>query len=128
MMNFISKIIVSTLILFLVGIFPFLYWGQNYLIELMSSFLVSLINVLVGYYLALVSIDKSTAEFYKYVYGGMLIRMMVVLGCSIYMIKISFVAMIPYMLLLLLFYIIHQWIEISGWLKELPNRKVQLNL
>ena len=72
------------------------------------------------------SINKSDVEFYKFVYGGMLIRMIVVFGFSIYIISNNFVLKTPYMLYLLLFYVIHQWIEISGWLKELPNQEVQL--
>ena len=127
MFEFLKKIFFINMIMIIVGIFPFLSWGTEYWFELLFTFSVSLINAIVGYYLVLVSINKSDSDFYKTVYGGMLLRMVFVFSLSIYMISNNFVLMTPFMLFLLLFYVIHQWIEISGWLKELPNSKVQLN-
>ena len=127
MVLFFKKIFFSTLIIGSIGIFPFLSWGKGLWFELLCAFSISLINAIVGYYLVLISINKNNAEFYKFVYGGMLIRMAVVFGFSIYMISNEFVMTIPYMLFLMLFYVIHQWTEISGWLKEIPMRKVQIN-
>ena len=126
MFTFLKKIFFSTIILALIGIFPFLSWGKDYVFELFFAFSISLINAIVGYYLVIKSINKSDVEFYKFVYGGMLIRMMVVFGFSIYIISNNIVFKTPYMLYLIFFYVIHQWIEISGWLKELPNQEVQL--
>ena len=126
MYTFLKKIFFSTIILALIGIFPFLSWGKEYVFELFCAFSISLINAIVGYYLVIKSINKSDVEFYKFVYGGMLIRMMVVFGFSIYIISNNIVFKTPYMLYLIFFYVIHQWIEISGWLKELPNQEVQL--
>ena len=126
MFTILKKIFFSTVILFLIGIFPFLSWGKEYAFELFCAFSISLINVIVGYYLVIKSIKKSDIEFYKFVYGGMLIRMIVVFGFSIYIILNNFVLKTPYMLFLIFFYVIHQWVEISGWLKELPNQEVQL--
>ena len=124
---FIKRLFYSTLLIVILGIFPFLSLENNFLIEIAYSFLISLINAIVGYYLVLMSIDKPDGEFYKYVYGGMLIRMFVVFSFSIYMIKNDFVSMTPYMLFLILFYTIHQWVEISSWLKEIPAKKMQMN-
>ena len=119
--------LISTIVIILVGIFPFLLWWKEYSLELLVAFSISLINVGVGYYLAIFSIDKPNSEFYKNVYGGMLIRMAAVFGFCIYFISKKIVMMKPFMLFFLFFYTLHQWIEISGWLKELPNRKAQLN-
>ena len=124
---FIKRLFYSTLLIVILGIFPFLSLENNFLIEIAYSFLISLINAIVGYYLVLMSIDKPDGEFYTYVYGGMLARMFVVFAFSIYIIKNGFVSMTPYMLFLILFYTIHQWVEISSWLKEIPAKKIQLN-
>ena len=124
---FIKRLFYSALLIVILGIFPFLSLENNFLIEIAYSFLISLINAIVGYYLVIMSIDKPDGEFYTYVYGGMLIRMFVVFSFSIYMIKSNYVLMVPYMLFLILFYTIHQWIEISSWLKELPTKKLKLN-
>ena len=127
MFSFIKKIFFSTILIILVGFFPFLSWGQEYWFELLCSFSISFFNTLIGYYLALISINRPDSIFYKYVYGGMLIRMFVVFSFSIYIISINIVIMTPYMLFLLFFYVVHQWIEISGWLKDFSNQKIQFN-
>ena len=127
MFEFLKKIFFINMIMIIVGIFPFLSWGKGYWVEILCAFYISLINAIVGYYLVLNSINKPNAEFYKFVYGGMLVRMAVVFGFSIFIILNGFVLKTPYMLFLISFYVIHQWTEISGWLKDLPGRKVQLN-
>ena len=127
MTNFFIRLFFSTVVVALVGLFPFLSWGSDYWFELICSFSISVANAIVGYYLVIISINKPNPEFYKLVYGGMLARVAVVFGFSIFMISQNHVAMVPFMLFLMLFYTMHQWIEISGWLKELPARKVQLN-
>ena len=52
-----------------------MYW-----FELLCAFIISLINATIGYSLVLKSISKSDIEFYKFVYGGVLIRMLGVFG------------------------------------------------
>jgi len=125
--SFLKKLTLVTLIILAVGIFPFLTWGSEYWFEFLCAFSISLLNAVVGYYLAVYAISKKNADFYKIVYGGMLVRMAFVLGFTIYMITANFVEMIPFFLSLMVFYVIHQWTEISGWLKELPTHKVQVN-
>ena len=125
MSSFIKNIFLSTSLIIIIGLFPFMSWGKDYWYEIICAFSISLINAIVGYYLVLISIDKSNHEFYKNVYGGMLIRMVVVFGFSIYMIKSNSVLATPYMLFLITFYVVHQWTEILGWLKELPKKNIQ---
>ena len=116
------------MILFLVGVFPFLLWWSKFWIELIVSFSISILNSFIGYYIVLISISKSDSEFYKNVYGSMLIRMLCLFGFSIYIIGNNFVLTIPYMLFFITFFVIHQWTEIFGWLNELPKHKIQPNL
>ena len=127
MFSFLKKIFFSTLLLIAIGIFPYLSFGQDFHFEIACAVLISVINAVVGYYLVLKAINKSEVEFYKFVYGGMMVRMVIVFGFSIYMITSDIVLMIPYMLFFILFYVLHQWIEIFGWLKELPKQKIQFN-
>ena len=86
MFEFLKKIFFINMIMIIVGIFPFLSWGKGYWVEILCAFSISLINAIVGYYLVLNSINKPNAEFYKFVYGGMLVRMAVVFGFSIFII------------------------------------------
>ena len=126
MLSFIKKLFYSTLLMVILGLFPYLSLEDKHTIEITYSFLISLINAIIGYYLVIISINKADKEFYTYVYGGMIARMFFVFSFSVYLIKNNFVLMVPYMLFLMLFYTIHQWVEISSWLKELPSKKVQL--
>ena len=127
MNSFIKKIFYSTILIILISINPLFTWVNAYSYEILYAFTISLINAIVGYYLVAISINKADPEFYSYVYGGMLIRMIFVFGFSIYIIKNNFVLMTPYMLFLMLFYTIHQWIEISSWLKNLPTKKIHIH-
>jgi len=127
MKRFLKTLAIETVIIFAVGFFPFLAWGSEYWFEFVCAFSISLLNALVGYYLAINAISKDNTDFYKMVYGGMLARMAFVLGFMIYMILNEYVAAIPFFISTMIFYTIHQWTEISGWLKELPSRKVSIN-
>ena len=61
------------------------------------------------------------------VFGGMLARMAFMLGFMLYMITNEYVSTIPFFLSTMVFYTIHQWTEISSWLKVLPGRKIQVS-
>ena len=74
MIKFSKFILIQTIVIFLISL-PLLSWGELYFKEIGSAFLLSLSNVFLGYYLVIQSFSKSTADFYKMVYGGMLFRM-----------------------------------------------------
>ena len=127
-MKYFFKILaIETIVIIMIGLFPLLTWGKAYWFEFTCAYSISLINAIVGYFLVISSFSDTHSEFYKKVYGGMLVRMVFILGFTIYMISFEYVQSIPFFLSLMVFYTIHQWTEISGWLKELPIRKVQTN-
>ena len=70
---------------------------------------------------------SENSIFYKNIYGGMLLRMIFILGFSLYVTQNGFLQTIPFILSLMIFYIIHQWTEISIWLKVLPSRKIKIS-
>tara|TARA_B100000945_G_C20400181_1_gene606902 strand:+ start:942 stop:1322 length:381 start_codon:yes stop_codon:yes gene_type:complete len=126
MKNFSKFILFQTLVIFILGLFPALSWGKLYIREILIAFLLSLGNVFSGYYLAINAFEKKNSEFYKNVYGGMLIRMLFLFSFSIYMINNGHLQSTPYMLSLIIFYVIHQWTEISFWLQNLKGRPVEI--
>ena len=126
MIRFFRFILVQTVIIFLLGLFPILSWGESYLKEIISAFSLSAANMFLGYFLVINSFEKKTSEFYKMVYGGMLFRMLFLFSFSIFMINNGYLQSIPYMLSLIIFYVIHQWTEISFWLKELKGKTVEI--
>ena len=126
MIKFSRFILIQTIIIFLLGLFPVLSWGESYLKEILSAFSLSIANILLGYFLVINSFEKKTSEFYKTVYGGMLFWMLFLFSFSIFMINNGYLQSIPYMLSLIIFYVIHQWTEISFWLKYLKGRTVEI--
>ena len=122
-----KRMFLSTAIIILVGLFPFLSWGSEYWFEFSCAFFSSIFNSFIGYYLVISSIHESNSKFYTMVYGGMLVRMSFLLGFALYMILNSYVDAVPFFLSLMIFYLIHQWIEIYGWLQEIPLRKVRVS-
>ena len=126
MKYFLKLLSFETIIIIMVGLFPLLTWGKTYWFEFICAYFISILNAVVGYFLAISSFSNKDSEFYKKVFGGMLLRMVFVLGFVIYMISYGYVQPIPFFLSLMVFYTIHQWTEISGWLKELPLREVQI--
>ena len=127
MKSFFKALLVETLIIAIVGFFPFLSWGTPYKIELISAFSLSLINVIVGYILVIQFYNADNTTFYKNIYGGMLIRMAFILGFSLFMIHNGYLQPKPYFIFLMVFYVLHQWTEITSWLKVLPSKKVQVS-
>ena len=126
MIKFSRFILIQTVIIFLLGLFPMLSWGDSYLKEIIVAFLLSLGNVFLGYFLVINSFTKRTSEFYKVVYGGMLFRMFFLFSFSIFMINNNYLSSIPFMMFLIFFYVIHQWTEISFWLKDLKGKTVEI--
>tara|TARA_B100000029_G_scaffold65326_1_gene58364 strand:+ start:139 stop:519 length:381 start_codon:yes stop_codon:yes gene_type:complete len=126
MKNFSKFILLQTLVIFILGLFPTLSWGKSYLKEILIAFLLSLGNMLSGYYLVMNTFEKKNSEFYKTVYGGMLLRMLFLFSFSIFVINNGYLQSTPYMLSLIIFYVIHQWTEISFWLKNLKGRPVEI--
>ena len=125
MIKFSKFILIQTIVIFLISL-PLLSWGELYFKEIGSAFLLSLSNVFLGYYLVIQSFSKSTADFYKMVYGGMLFRMIFLVSFSLLMINYDYLSAIPFMLSLIIFYVIHQWTEISFWLKDLKDKAVEI--
>ena len=126
MIRFSRFILIQTVIIFLLGLFPVLCWGESYLKEIISAFSLSAGNMFLGYFLVMNSFEKKAPEFYKTVYGGMLLRMLFLFSFSIFMINEGYLQSTPYMLSLIIFYVIHQWTEISFWLKDLKGKTVEV--
>ena len=85
MKPFFKVLLIETLIIAIIGFFPFLSWGTPYKIELISAFSLSLVNAIVGYTLVIKNYSEDNNIFLKNVYGGMILRMVFVLGFSFYM-------------------------------------------
>ena len=86
MNRFLKTLIIETVVILTICFFPLLSLGKEYWFEFICAYSVSILNAIVGYYLTINSLSKSNNDFYKIVYGGMLARMIFVIGFMIYMI------------------------------------------
>ncbi len=120
---FIRNVAIETVVLIIIGLFPFLAWWTQYSRELLIAFVISLLNAAVGYHIAVRFFNEKAVVFNKFVYGGMLVRMIFLIGFALYMISREYVQTVPFFIALMFFYILHQWTEITSWLKVLPNQK-----
>ena len=127
MSKFVKIIIIETLIIIAIGIFPYVMWGQDHSNEILLAFALSLLNGFVGYAIVINSITLNNTLFYRNIFGGILVRICFLIGVTMYLIRINAVSEIPFFILLMTFYVIHQWTEISSWLKILPLRKAVEN-
>mgnify|MGYP000159092057 CR=1 FL=1 len=121
-----KAISLETSLVFISGIFLFLFLDIQFWLEISVAYSISLINVIIGYCLTVYAFPRSNKIFYRQVYLGMLLRMAAVLSISLFLIFKGYLLATPFFLSLMLFYVIHQWTEIINWLKILPQQKVIL--
>lgn len=95
------------------------------MMEFLLAFLLSSINAFTGYFLVMRSAEMINKDFTINVYGGMLVRLIFIIGATLYLNYYELVAMVPFFISLMIFYVIHQWMEITIWMKELPKYKVK---
>ena len=127
MKEFNKKILIQSIacLIFIVG--PLIFYWDNFINEFICAFFLSLANLLVSNYLINISFERPNSEYLQVVYGGMIIRLGLVLCFSLFMTMNNYFETIPFFLSLFLFYVIHQWTEISYWHKNLPKRKVPVS-
>ena len=65
-----------------------IYSSSKFLIAVIIGALLSTLNVMLGYFAIEYSFNKSTTTFFKYVLGGMGIRMFVMAGVLVTLIKV----------------------------------------
>ncbi len=122
---FVKNWSLSTGVIIAVSIFPILIWGTEFMMEFLLAFLLSSINAFTGYFLVMRSAEMINKDFTINVYGGMLVRLIFIIGATLYLNYYELVAMVPFFISLMIFYVIHQWMEITIWMKELPKYKVK---
>ena len=80
-------------------------------------------NALTGYYLAVSGADKEHSEFIKTVFGGMTLRLLTLVFLTVLLIRMEWVEAIPFFLMLMGFYVLHQIMELTAL-----NRKIKSGL
>ena len=91
----------------------YLIGGQEYMKASYYASGLSFVNAVAAYTLAVRGVKMEYGNFMKSVFGGMAIRLFVMIILAVFLIKFEVVPTISFFLLLVLYYIIHQIIEIG---------------
>lgn len=122
-MRFIIINLLITGILFLLINLPI---GNRYLTESLIAAGLSSANSMSGYFLAVKGMGREHTSFIKTVFGGMVIRLMVLIVLTVLVITMKWAEALPFFLMLMGFYIIHQVIEILSLNRDI-SRKYKLS-
>ena len=126
MKKFNKIILIQSVLCFIFLIIPSIYFFNNFLYEIISAFFLSLGNLLISNFLINISFEKSNSKYLQVVYGGMLIRLAIILLVSLSMTMNGYFETVPFFLAFFIFYTMHQATEILHWHKNLPIREVTL--
>ena len=124
MKNFNKIIFIQSTVCFIFLIIPSVYYFNNFLYEIISAFFLSLGNLLISNFLINISFEKSNSEYLQVVYGGMLIRLAIILFFSLFMTMNGYFDTLSFFITFFIFYTMHQATEIIHWHRNLPIRKV----
>lgn len=118
----ITNLLITGILLLLIN----LPTGNHYLNESLVASGLSILNSLAGYFLAVRGMGREHTGFIKTVFGGMVIRLMALILITVLVIYLKWVQTLPFFLMLMGFYIIHQILEITSLNRDI-SRKYNLS-
>ena len=114
--NFIRFLIYLFVILLIGSSLTFILW-PDYQYDFLISFIINLINTVIGYLVSKKYFTSDNSTFYKMVYGTMFIRFFIILLLMLFLINYHYVQKIPFFMSFVLFYTIFQVFEIKFLIK-----------
>jgi hypothetical protein len=125
--GFVKQLIIGTLVFWLLVGYPLYVWGsQELLIASMVSCLICAVNALVGGGIAWWAKGKGQSTFLKAVFGGMGIRVFIVLVLFFSVVKLAKLHVFSLTLSLFLFYILFQFLEIRFFATQSSGDSVEI--
>ena len=88
-------------------------FGNKYFVDVALAGVVSLINSIVAYFIFKKTIKKEFDKMMKWIFKSILIRIALMILFAYLLIHYDIVNPVPFIILLLLFYSLHQFIEIK---------------
>ena len=85
--------------------------------DFLISFIINLINTVIGYLVSKKYFNSENSTFYQMIYGTMFIRFMIILSLMIFLISYQYVNMIPFFISFVCFYVLFQAFEISSLIR-----------
>ena len=91
----------------------FVLWS-NYQYDFLISFIINLINTMIGYLVSKKYFNSNNSTFYQMIYGTMFIRFMILLSLMLFLINYQYVNMNPFFISFVFFYVLFQIFEIKS--------------
>ncbi len=110
---FIRFLIYLFVILLIGSSLTFMLW-PNYQYDFLISFIINIINTVIGYLISKKYFTSDNSTFYKMVYGTMFIRFFIILLLMLFLINYNHVQKIPFFMSFMIFYILFQAFEIKS--------------
>jgi len=85
--------------------------------DFLISFIINLINTVIGYLVSKKYFNSENSTFYQMIYGTMFIRFMIILSLMLFLITYQYVSMIPFFISFVCFYVLFQAFEISSLIR-----------
>ena len=89
--------------------------------DFLISFIINLINTVIGYLVSKKYFNSDNSTFYQMIYGMMFIRFMIILSLMLFLMHYQYVNMIPFFISFVCFYVLFQVFEINSLI--LLNKK-----
>ena len=111
--RFLKTIAVYSIITFIIAAYPiYKYTSGVQLYSILSGFFISLINAFLGFRLNLMAFEKSMKSFMVLVFGGLGLRMIIVILCLLILLQFRFFEPFSLIASVFFFYILFISIEI----------------
>ena len=95
----------------------------NYQYDFLISFIINIINTVIGYLISKKYFTSDNSTFYKMVYGTMFLRFFIILLLMLSLINYNHVQKIPFFMSFMIFYILFQAFEIKSLIQLNQNTK-----
>ncbi len=121
--GFIKKVIYVNFPLLIIGLLLTYLFFRSYdvILGLVYGYILGLIHITIGYFSLVLSAGKNMGDFFKYLVGGMILRIFVLLVIIVFLLKFSSINIISLLISLFIFYFINLTLELNYINKKTKN-------
>ena len=94
-----------------------MFWSKHQYDDFLISFIINLVNAVIGYLVSKKYFNSDNSTFYKMVYGTMFIRFFTILILMLFLINYNFVEKNPFFISFVFIYVLFQIFEINSLIK-----------
>jgi hypothetical protein len=122
--GFLKYVLIASIIVFVVASYPvYLYASPEQIKAIVYGYLISLVNVVIGFSLNNAALGRKTKSFMVMVFGGMLIRMLIVAVLLLALLYIARLEPVMLTVSVFFFYFLFISIEIKFLHKKIKTEK-----